>query len=250
MYYALSKIDITFTKGSIKLDGIFKWNDQHTVLTFAPKDLLDYGTTYIARVAADTARSLGGAALNKDAQTAFTTVGLPDIVNTNPGNNSATESYGNFNLQFAGPMKLDTMKDRITIDPKPNTATADEAFIDPNGVYYTSGFGLNPGTPYTVTIDVNGLTDSYGTPFSPNPQNKAYSIVGPGKLQIKFATSSLRPAVNLEFPGNPGMYSAYRPATQLFTSHVNVGSVDLALYSLPLIDFLKLTRRNSYGFQP
>src|SRR5260221_7708630 len=144
----------TLMNGSNKVDGTFTWNEAHTLLTFAPKGLLDYATTYIARVAADTARSLGGAALSKDAQTAFTTVGLPDIVSTNPGNGSATESFGNFQLQFAGPMKLDTIKDRITFDPKPTSPAPDEAFIDPNGVYYTSSFGLNPATAYTVTIDV------------------------------------------------------------------------------------------------
>src|SRR5258708_13379700 len=45
------------------------------------------------------------------------------------------------------------------------------------------------------------------------------------------------------------MIGAYRPGTQLFASHVNVGAVDLALYSLPLIDFLNLARQNSYEFQ-
>src|SRR5258708_29037521 len=184
----------------IKAAGDFKWNDPHDRFTFTPKNLLDYGIQYIVKVDRNTAKSASGSAMDKDAQSAFTTVAPPDLIESHPRNGETAEANGGLYLNFTVPMKLGDMASRITFSPKTKVPN-DPNFTDPS-TYYGTGAGSDPATTYTVTIDVNGLVDRYGTPFKVNPNSKAYTLGGPGKIQIRYSTPPVAPNVELQVRGN------------------------------------------------
>ncbi|MEP7286051.1 MAG: Ig-like domain-containing protein [Chloroflexota bacterium] len=230
-----------------KVDGSFEWNAANNKLTFAPKALLNYATQYIVKLDHNVARSAGGSLLDKDTVYPITTIGLPDIVRTQPSNGETTDPYGGFGLEFSVPMKLDNIRSRITFDPPQTTGTSE--YTAPDGSFYNTGAGYTPSTNFTVTIDVAGLVDRYGTPIYINPKSSVYTVVAPNKLQVKYTTNGLNPNVILQVKGSPGIYSAYRPSTQLFVAHVNVQQLDLSLFSLPLTDFLNLAKQNGYDAQ-
>src|SRR5258708_15889072 len=167
----------TRAAGASEGDGDFGWNDKKTSFTFTSKTLLGYATQYTARINGGAARSANGSPLDKDASVSFTTLALPDIINTYPHEGDMLSAYGGFGVQFSAPMKLDDIKSRITFNPKPTIIDPD--YGDSEGFNYNTGLGFDPSTSYTVTIDVNGLVDRYGPPFQPNPNSKIYRIVRP-----------------------------------------------------------------------
>src|SRR5262249_17743460 len=153
-----------------------------------------------------------------------------------------------FIIYFTSPMKLENFKDRISISPQPdNLQFAAEA--DPRGLSYRLSFGAEPSTNYMVTLDLAGLTDRYGTPIKLSPANKMYRIVGRGKVQVRHATAAYPPSASLKTGTNIGMYSAYRPVTRVYTMHRNINSVTLALWSLPLQDFLRFSGANAFNYR-
>ena len=44
----------------------------------------------------------------------------------------------------------------------------------------------------------DGLVDRYGTPIKLDSRSKSYSIVAPGKVQVKYVTQSLPPSASLK----------------------------------------------------
>jgi uncharacterized protein YfaS (alpha-2-macroglobulin family) len=230
----------------IAVPGSFKWGNDNQRMAFVPAQLLDYETTYTVKIDRIRARSANGGLLPKDVQTEFTTISAPDIAGTNPPDGSAVEASTNFTVFFTGPMKLDEFKSRITIDPKPKSDDYDTD-KDEKGFFFKFNFGPEPSTSYTLTLDTNGLVDRYNTPIRLNSRNKAYRIVAPGKVQIKFVTDALPPSASLKTGSEIGLYSAYRADTRVYTLHRNISAISLSLASVPLGDFLKMASSNGGG---
>ncbi len=232
----------------IAIPGKFAWDEKRYKLIFEPDELLDYGTLYEIRVDRIKARSDNGGLIAKEGRSSFTTVDAPDIVGTSPNDGATTDEMGSFTVYFSAPARLDDFKSRVTIDPKPKLASYGTE-SDDSGFFYRLNFGAEPSTTYTITIDTNGLVDRYGTPFKLNPRSKLYSIVAPGKAQVRYVTLAYPPSASLKTGSDIGLYSAYRPVTRVFTMHRNIQSVNLTLWSLPIQDFLRMTGSNSYYFQ-
>ncbi|MCC7449905.1 MAG: Ig-like domain-containing protein [Anaerolineae bacterium] len=225
--------------------GTFSWNDKQQTLTFTPQNLLDYSAVYNVRIDQTKALNAAGTPLDKPFQQSFQTIDLPDIIKTNPVNNEQIDYfYSGTTFYFAAPMKLDNFKSRITINPPP-LVTINE-YSDNNGLMYGLSYSPEPATTTTVTLDVNGLTDRYGTPFTPNPRSTVYQVVAPGKIQIKYRTVPYPAEAGLRTNGYMGMYGAYRPQTSVFLAHRNINTVNLALSALPFNDFLRLSAVGNY----
>ncbi len=106
------------TKAPVRLD--LSWNKDFTVLTIEPHNKYDIASYYDLQIA-DTAQAADGGTL-KDGLTAhFSTVPLPQVVRITPPSTS-NGFDGSLSIQFASPMKLDSLKNRIIITPAPKTA--------------------------------------------------------------------------------------------------------------------------------
>ncbi len=241
-----SAFSLTGAGGKV-VPGTFKWNDKKLTMTFTPSALLDYGALYDIQIDHTKALSEAGAVLDKDAQASFTTIDPPDIKATRPHNGETADPFGGFTVDFTAPMKLKDFNARVTVEPKPGLTFPD--YGDEDGFSYTVNFSTEPSTSYTVTLDIAGLVDRYGTPITPDPKSTVYKIVGPNKLQIQYTTRAYSPEASLRTGSNIGLYSAYRPSTRVYSTHRNIDRIDLSLWSIPIQDLLQLSSSNGYDFE-
>lgn len=226
------------------IPGKFEWKGQHYELRFRPDELLDYNTTYTAKMNRKGVLSKTGQPLATDADTYFTTLGLPQIVSTSPHDGSLVDPSATVSIYFSAPMKLDDLARRVEISPKTPNVVLD-ADISPDSTYARIQFSTLPSTIYTVTLDTKGLVDLWGTPVQIMPQEKVYKIVGEHKVQFRYVTSALGAAVSLETAGQQmGLYNAYHQ-TRVFVTHRNIGTVGLTLFHLTLPMFLNASN-NAY----
>ncbi len=223
------------------VSGTFNWSNDSTGFRFTPDDLLTLNVAYAAGFPADSVFDDSGQVALPATQWSFATVPNPAIVGTNPSDGEqSAQPYGGFTLFFASPMDVETLRDRITIDPEP-WRDPEFYYRDWNDELQVS-FPTEPSTQYTITVAA-GAEDVYGN-----------TIASP--FTFSYRTGPYSPDVSLQVPGNVGFYNAYRDETQLFVTHRNVSRLNLSLYSVPLSDFAgQAVNRDTYwdptdGFVP
>ncbi len=212
--------------------GTFEWSEDGAGFQFKPDALLTIDTVYDAVLKAGAQALNGGETISETGTWSFATVPLPGIISTDPGDGAeGVYPYGSLTLYFASNMNVDTLKDKITIDPKP--------WRDPDYYYsdydhsYNVSFPVEPSTSYTVTIAA-GMQDVYGN-----------SITEP--RTIKYTTAPYDPMFALQVPGEVGFYNAHADETRLYLTHRNITSLNLQLYNVPLANFAAALGQDSYG---
>jgi uncharacterized protein YfaS (alpha-2-macroglobulin family) len=221
----------TYLPEPVVVAGKFEWNETFTSLTFTPDARLEMGSAYRIDIVAAKALSATGAPLLEDATSTFYTVPYPAILYTSPSDGeSEAYPYGGFTIYFAGPMDLDSLKDKIIIDPKP-WRDFDTYFYDWEYSYNLS-FDTEPSTEYTITI-LPGMADRYGNTIDQG-------------MVVTYTTAAYPPELNIQGPGQVGMYSSYNPTTRVFVTHRNVSRLDMALSKVSLARFAQLVGPNSY----
>ncbi len=217
------------------VEGEFEWSDDDTGFRFTPAERLPLDTMFAAQIAGGQVVSAGGGEPMAEAFVwRFDTVPLPAIVSTDPYDGQ-TDAYafGGFTLYFASPMDVDTLQDKVTIEPEP-WRDFDTYYSDWDNSY-TLSFPVEPSTDYTITI-APGMEDIYGNAIEE-------------ELVIKYTTQPYDPEISLEVPGTVGFYNAYNDQTQVFLTQRNVSHVDLKLYSVETEDFLGALLGDQY-FDP
>jgi len=224
-----SAISLTGPNGA-QVSGAFEWRADNKSVTFTPGKLLDYGTLYDITVNNTLAKAATGAPISAAAKGSFTVSAAPEITNVRPGNN-VTTSKTDLEIIFNQPMKLDDFEKRVTITPKP--PKVDYTVDEYNSRSFTVLLSVEDNTTYTAVIDPAGLTDSYGTQLRTSNSSKFYTLLPDGKIQVRFTIKLNFPTVaNLQTAGPVGLYNAYNPTTRVYSTHRNVGRLDLQLYGL------------------
>lgn len=214
-----------------ELSGTFAWSDDARSVTFTPDDLLQLDAMYEVRVATETARSATGATLREDAFSMFYTVPYPAILGTSPGDGEIGASpYGGFTIHFNTNMDLDTLEDKVLIDPEP-WRDFDTYYYDYRDSY-TLSFDTEPSTEYTITI-LPGMADEYGNTIDEG-------------LTVTYVTAPYPPELTIQATGQIGMYSAHNPATRVFVTHRNVSRIDLSLWRMSTARLAAITGPDSY----
>ncbi|MBN1201669.1 MAG: Ig-like domain-containing protein, partial [Anaerolineae bacterium] len=213
------------------VSGVFEWSEDFREMTFTPYDLLELQSTYVVVIDDALALSATGASLREMASSTFYTVPYPAIIDTSPDDGDQDASpYGGFTIYFAGPMDMETMEDKVIIEPEP-WREFDTYFYDYSSSY-TLSFDTEPSTEYTITI-LPGMADPYGNTIDEG-------------LVVNYTTAPYPPELTLQTPGREGLYSAYNPTTRVFLTHRNVSRVDLSLWSVSLAQFADLTGPDRY----
>jgi len=216
--------------------GTFTWNERSTILTFKPSVRYQYATRYTVLLDKNRAKSSTGATLSEGVESGFTTIPLPDLVNTWPNHDDRFARDSGISFRFSAPMDLKDFKKRVKITPEPKLLFDD--YFDDQGFFYTIGFSHEPSTRYRVTLNVTNFKDIYGTPLKPNSDSSAYRVQN-GQIVIEWETPDYFPEANLRVGWGPiGLYSAYSGPTRVYTTHRNVDALDFALYKVPLEDAL------------
>ncbi len=210
------------TKAPVRLD--LSWNKDFTVLTIEPHNKYDIASYYDLQIA-DTAQAADGGTL-KDGLTAhFSTVPLPQVVRITPPSTS-NGFDGSLSIQFASPMKLDSLKNRIIITPAPKTAP--QWYYNEYDNSY-SMYGLDPGTNYIVRA-LPGMADIYGNTIKT-------------ESSLSFHTADMSPYARLVMPWTPLVYRAKGPQDVYF-EYTNLDSATISLYPLTFDEFSNMLNSN------
>lgn len=213
--------------------GTFSWNEAGTILTFDPDEILALETAYTFLLNPATTMSVGGGRLEGQNSFRFTTVPLPAVLRTTPfdGQEDVTPWQG-FVIYFASPMELDTVRDRIVIEPEP--------WREPDFYYSDYDYSLSvsfptePSSSYTVTLEA-GMEDFYGNAIAQ-------------ETVVRYTTAPYDPELSLQVPGSFGFYNAGNEQTQLFALMRNISVMDLTLYRMPLSGLLsQVASQSNYG---
>lgn len=223
-----------FIDGSLVCDGYS--------LTFSPAEAYPRGTAYVFELAASVA-ALDGASMPAPYRVAYelgldgveswsyTTAPLPSILRTAPADGDQDVSRGGFEIFFASPMNIDTLADKISIEPAPDTSP--RFYYDDWDDSYWVSFDARPSTAYTIQA-APGMEDIYGRAIDQG-------------LTFRYATAPRSPTFGIEMPGEVGFYNAYHQPTQLDIYHRGVEQVDLRLHHVPIHDWIAGLIREDYA---
>ncbi len=177
----------------------------------------------------DHALAADGGPLKDGLTVHFSTVPLPQIVKINPPNAENTKGGGfdgSLSIQFASPMRLDSLKDRVVLTPAPSNPVQ-WYYSDYDWTYRM--YGLDPGTDYVVRIRP-GMTDIYG------------NAIG-SESSLNFSTADMAPYARLVMPYTPLVYRAHGPQEAYF-EYTNLDSATVSLYPLTFAEFTGLVHQD------
>lgn len=217
-------------KAEMQLESV---SEDKRIFEFKPKALLDYYTTYSATFEREKFLSETGAPLSESARLSFRTVDKPRILSSEPSHNQPKARPWGFTITFSAPMNLKDFKERIRVFPEPSLFFESYSSWNDTSFYY--GFSNEPNTDYTLLLDIEGLTDVYGTPVQIERDGKFYDVSEDGKTLIfRWSTPDYDPELSLRTGFNDiGLYSAYGAQTRVFSTHRNLETINFSLYRLP-----------------
>ena len=198
------------------------WNEDSTVLTVEPVGRYRIASFYDLAVSKDL-RAKDGGTLKDGLTIKFGTVPLPEVIKLFPEPNSEAKDFdGRLVIQFASPMKLDSLKSKIKISPQPKKEL-EWYFNDYN--WELNVYGLEPATEYVVRI-LPGMADIYG-----NTIKNEYSYT--------FKTGDILPYARLVLPWQPLVYRAQGPQ-EFYFEQTNLESGTISLYSITFDQFNRM----------
>lgn len=198
------------------------WDEDSAEMSIAPREQLALGSSYTLTLT-ESAQDVWGGSLLEGLEWHFSTYPYPAISNTSPANGEIQDYFsGEVTIYFVSPMNIDSIKERITISPRPEGEI--EWYYNPweQSISY---YGLKASTRYTLTF-APGMSDIYG------------NLITQGG-SVRFTTGSYSPYAYLEMPYGPAIYRADGPQ-EFYTRYVNVEAIDFALYELSGYQFYSL----------
>jgi len=203
-------------RGGRPLVGTYSWNDEGTEVTFSAGGGLTLGAKYQVRVERGLTGVSGGHTRN-DWRSAFSVVGPPTVVHTQPANHARDAARFGVRIEFSNPMDRDSVEDRVSVSGIDQTNLRMYWGRDQS---LTLGVGLKPSSEYTVAI-AEGTVDRYGLALPP--------------YTFTFTTGRVEPSLGLVTAGPAATYSSTTEPV-LYYRATNVGSVGLTLYPLTAIE--------------
>jgi alpha-2-macroglobulin len=195
----------------------YEWSDDDRRLSLTPGQPLDLATTYELTISQAAAAANGRAALERPLRYTFTTVPLPAVLETRPRDGSTADRYQRgVSIGFASPMDLDTLENRVQIEPAPDRVSY---YYDEWNNTLHLDFELERNSQYTVTVP-GSAADVYGNRLGED-------------LTWRFTTPPAEPVASFNLPRFISQLSAGRPS-QVEVIHRNVSRLDVSLYEIGL----------------
>ncbi len=217
MNTASTEAAITLTDGQEAVDLGFNWAEDGRVVGLIPQDLLELETSYALIIGASAAAANGQATLGEQAAFNYTTYPFPAVVSVYPRRGTTADYYDRgINIQFAAPMKWESVEGKIGIFPAPVNP---RYFVDTwsNGIQVD--FPLQPDTTYNIIVP-STAADPYGNTLG-------------APYEWTFKTPSTPPIASFNLPPNLSLLSTSF-ATQVDIIHNNVSEMNVVLYNLGL----------------
>lgn len=212
--------------------GSITWDERSTTLTFTPAERYPFGATVTVEAGKNVSSAGGGTGAPEGGEWTFEVVPLPAVVSSYPRDGEQEAyPYGGITIYFASPMRINTLRDRVRIEPEP--WREGDAYYSEWDYSYTVAFPTEPGTDYTITL-LPGMEDIYGNAIAET-------------TVIRYRTRNYNPDVSVSAPA-VGYFNAYNPRTQVFLTRRNVPSVDVGLYTVPIYTFLNTLRAGNPAY--
>jgi len=209
------------------------WDELSTQLVITPTLRLALDTLYTLNLDAS-AKAADGGSLGEGLAWEFATVPYPYIVEAGP---IEEKSQGTFYIKFASPMRIDTVKPRIQVSPRPEK---------PIEWWYSDydwtirSFFLEPSTDYVIRL-LPGMQDIYGNSIQ-------------DEQVVRFTTAALAPSASLLMPYDSPMLRADGPpeSQEFYVAYTNIESLRLELYSLTLQQYIGFMggQNSAYNYHP
>ncbi len=199
-----------------------KWNEDFTALTIEPAGRYKTSTYYDLTISREMPAKDGGT-LKDGLKFRFGTIPLPRVLRVSPAPNSQAWEYNpRLVIDFASPMNIASLKDRVKISPQPKREL--EWFFSDYS-WQLNIFGLEPGTDYIVRV-LPGAADIYGNTIT-------------SEFAFAFRTGDRAPSARLVLPWRPLVYRAQGPQ-ELFFEQTNLTSATVSLYPITFDQFSSL----------
>ena len=220
---ATTKAIQLIAKEGLKEPLTTKWNEDFTSVVITPTQLLKVDTAYQLLLGPE-AKTSDGSPLEKGLQWNFHTIHLPSIVSVTPVDNSIATNYSSeLAIQFSSPIRIDSLKDKVTISPQPK-ANLEWWYNDWD--YSVHAYVLQPSTEYQVEIKP-GIEDIYGNKIEQG-------------MTFKFTTAPIPPQAYLNMPYQTALFRQNKAGQYLYLNLMNVKSATLKLYRVNREDFIGL----------
>ena len=208
-----SALSLTSDRGE-SVDLIKQWNPDSTQLVITPTERLALGTKYILDIQED-GLSADGGKLKDGLIWNFSTIPSPDIVSLSPANNTVQADYASeIRIQFASPMNIESVKELITITPKPEE---EFEWWYQEWDYSFASYILSPSTRYTVQF-LPGMEDIYG------------NVIQQG-MTARFTTAAQPPSAYLQMPYEPILMRSDGPQ-DFYAYYRNAQSISLQIFEI------------------
>ncbi len=213
--------------------GSFAWNEDNTLVTFTPLDPLAMETEYLINVSTTATSANGESALDEPYGVAFTTLPYPRVESTNPdaGATDIDPTWISPSILFTTPVDFETVLNRITISPEPESWYPDFNEWDPARVNLI--FSPNELTTYTIRVEA-GVQDLAG-----NVMTEPY--------EFTFSTGEIEPQAYPIINGNFVITNANRDDTRLAMMTSGRGSYRVNVYALSPEDMSNISVGNFNG---
>lgn len=213
--------------GSVLVSGKISWNDDATVMTFEPADLLQRNTVYTVALNAGV-QSAGGAVIESEQSIAFTTYPPLEITGSTPFEGGVKDAYSLVTVYFSTPLveadyesMLADIKKYIRLDP---LESAPDLWFD---IYNNSLnlYGeLEPESDYKLTI-------------SPDMPDRWGGRLGQ-EFELNFRTAPLPP--NLFITWSTDVFFLTPEDSSITAQVTNLPLLPTSLGSLSLADFFSV----------
>ncbi len=200
----------------------FEWQEDDRFLAATPQEQLALETTYELNIGQPALSASGQASLDAATNSRFTTVPFPAILRTYPANGEEANYWQHgVNIDFASPMDMDTIQDRIVITPAPEEVDyyyyewIDE--FDPSSSSFSLSldFDLEGNSAYEITIP-GDVADIYGNTLGED-------------FVWRFTTPSASPVASFNLPSQLSQISTSFPS-DVEIIHRNVSQLTVGLH--------------------
>jgi len=211
------------------------WEEQNTKLTAKPLQRLALDTTYTLDLSAS-ARGAAGGSLDLGLGWTFTTVPAPAVSFISPPDGPEDRSgyRSELMIQFASPMNIASVKERVVITPEPTEAI--EWYYD-EYEWSIRAYILQPSTSYQVRA-LPGMRDIYG-----NATAREHAV--------RFSTPAAPPTAGLQMPYQPAVMRLGGPQ-QFYVMYRNIARIELELSRITPSQFVRFLDGdlNQYEYLP
>ena len=204
----------------------FTWQPGDRAVVIRPRAPLALAANYQLVVAQSARSASGQASLDRETRSGFSTAPFPAVTRVDPApGGEANPFQGGVSIEFASPMDLATLEDRVQIEPAP--ARVDyfyNEYIDPFSVINTNfslylNFELARNAEYRITLPAD-VADPYG-----NTLGEPYVW--------RFTTPGYPPVAAFNLSGRINQLSTSFP-TAVEVIHRNVSQLEVTLYDVGL----------------